>query len=487
MKKKILLIRTHKHLNAGGPIPPIGLLYIATAILKNFADTYEVKIINLGLNNFTVDDIICQIKSYDPYILGMSVLTCEADIMQEIAQQAKAIKKEIIVLVGGPHASLVKEGILHDNNIDYGVIGEGENTIIELLRGLENKKDISSIKGIVCRNNNSISCTQRAEYVADLDSLDILPDAWGLIDLKEYARCANWNGAGKEKLYAPVLTSRGCPFNCAFCNSRNIFGRGFRTRSPENVFSEMLFLYRKYGIKEIHIIDDVFNFNSERVNRICSLIINSGIDFSLAFPNGLRIDMMTEEMISSLKRAGTYKINYGIETAEAGMQQIINKELNLTYANDIINKTMDAGIITAGYFILGFPNESCENMMKTVKFALGSNLDNAYFFKYTNFLDSGLDDKKGKDEEKISHSHNDLHFYSLARPGVNMPAAKLNNIILKAQQDFYLNPRRILRGILRAKHKLVYLRNLLNAFSRILQSYLFRELIFNNKLDTGQS
>ncbi|MDD5355130.1 MAG: radical SAM protein [Candidatus Omnitrophica bacterium] len=478
MKKRILLIRTHKHLNAGGPIPPLGLLYIATAILKNFADTYELKIINLGLNNLTVDDIICQIKSFDPYIVGMSVLTCEADIMHEIAKQVKATKKEIIVLVGGPHATLMKEGILHDYNIDYGVIGEGENTIIELLHGLENSREIPDIKGIAYRSNKSIFCTQGAEHIADLDSLSILPDAWELIDLKEYTRCANWNGAGREKLYAPILTSRGCPFNCAFCNSRNIFGRGFRTRSPENVFSEILFLYRKYGVKEIHIIDDVFNFNSERVSRICSLIVNSGIDFSLAFPNGLRIDMMTEEMISSLKRAGTYKINYGIETAEPDMQRIINKELNLTCANDIINKTMNAGIITAGYFILGFPNESRENMMKTVRFALESNLDNAYFFKYTNFLDGGISEKKGKDEEKISHGHNDLHFYSLARSGVNMPEAELNNIILKAQQDFYLNPRRILRGILRAKHKLIYLRNLLNAFSLILQSYLFRELIF---------
>lgn len=489
MKKKLLLIRTYQSVGIGGPIPSLELLYIASMVMKTFGDKYELKILDTGIEELSLDEIKSEIENFDPEIICLNSKIWEAQLLHKIAALAKGFNKSVTVLSQGQLSTLVKEYQLKDKNIDYGIVGEAEFTTIELLRFLEEGKDPSRVKGIVYRCGEKILSTEFRPYIENLDEISISSSAWDLIDIREYAKYSNWNGSLKEKFYIPILTSRGCPFDCTFCCTRDISGKNFRARSPENVISEIKFLHEKYNVKEIHFFDAVFNYDTGRAKKICNLIINSGLKLSLAFPHGIRADIMTEELVDLLRKAGTYKLVYGIETASLRLQKEIRKNLDIKQIRDIVRKTADTGIIVGGYFMLGFPTESCEEIQETINFAAGSDLDLAAFFKVTLYDDAikryksamALMERGGE----FSCDFEDFSYYSKKRSYAKISALELNNAILEAQQKFYLNFRRIRRGVGKFPHKVAFLKNLIAAFGLILQSYLLRKL--SNPKENNQS
>jgi len=467
MAKKILLIRTHKDLNAGGAVPPLGLLYLASSIFRKFNGQYDVKILNTGLNGVSLDG---ELARFQPDILGISAMTCESDLMGQAASGAKRLSKKCVVVAGGPHASLAKESLLEDANIDFAVIGEGEETLPELLNALENKADLSGVPGIAYRKEGRPALNPAREPIRDLQAVNIIPRAWGLIDIKAYSGYANWNGVCRNKYYAAVLTSRGCPFKCFFCRSRDTFGSGFRGRRPEDVVDELDFLNKKLGVREIHIFDDVFNYDRQRAMDICRLIIDRKLKIDIAFPNGLRADLMTPDMVDMFKAAGVYKINYGIESASVALQKTLGKGLDIGRVKETIDRTVKAGIITAGYFIFGFPGESRDDIRETIDFAVRSPLDNAYFFKFTDF--STFNKPAVTGQRDLS----DLHFHSQEGNGAGIPAAELNGFILTAQRRFYCGFKRLWRAFLRTPRKAAFFGSLLSVFSLIISSYLVSKL-----------
>lgn len=165
----------------------------------------------------------------------------------------------------------------------------------------------------------------------------------------------------------------------------NILGKRFRARSPENVLSEIRFLYDQYGITDFQIIDDIFNFNLKRANSICDLIIKSGMKLTLSFPNGVRGDLMEGELIDKMAAAGTKFISYAIETASQRLQSLIRKNLNLEKVFNAIEYTGKRGIVTRGFFMLGFPTETEDEAIQTIEFSKASSLSGATFFTVVYF------------------------------------------------------------------------------------------------------
>lgn len=460
-------------MGAGGPVPPLGLLYIASFIRNSFGNRYEFKVLDTGIGSLSLEEIEKELTDFTPRFIGLSSLTCEADLMHQIARLAKRIISNAVVIVGGPHTTAAREHLLDDENIDFGIIGEGERTIVDLLATFEKGGDPSKVNGIVYRINSRVFLTPSREYIERLDEIPL--PAWDLIDIKEYAEYANWNGRIKEKFYFPVLTSRGCPYHCTYCH--NIFGKTVRGRSPDNVFSEIMFLYDKYHAKEFHIIDDIFNFDIERSKKICSLLIESKKDFSFAFPNGLRADIMTEELIVLLRRAGTYKINYAFETVTPRLQERIKKNINIPKAIDTIRETTKAGIITGGFFMLGFPGETREEMFNTIDFAVDSDLDTAYFFKATSYPETEfyLLSQNPSHPDDLKNSY----FYSVQGSSADISTADLNNLVLEAQQKFFLNPKRLWRMLRKTSHKALFFRDLISMIVLMIQAYLLRKVMKN--------
>jgi radical SAM superfamily enzyme YgiQ (UPF0313 family) len=466
---KILFVRTFRDVGAGGPVPPLGILYLASAIRDRFKDRFCLKIIDTGLIGEDPNVIESEMQHFMPQIVGISTLTCEAEIMHRVAGLAKKINGSSVVIAGGPHPTVASESVLEDKNIDYAVVGEGEKTVVDLLGALDKGKDISAVEGLSYRDDGILKRTKARPFIEDLDTLPF--PAWDLIDFKEYARHPNWNGNIRAGHYMPILTSRGCPYHCIYCH--NIFGKNFRARSAESVVSEIKYLNDNYRTKEFHVFDDVFNLDAQRVKKICQRLIDSGLKLYFSFPNGLRIDIMDSEMIECLRRMGTYKINYAIETVTRRIQAMIRKELSLEKAKEVVVNTNKAGIITTGYFMLGFPGETKAEMSETINFAVNSDFDLAYFFKVTAFPDTELSERcKDSLPQGRTVDFKNAYFYSPENALPRASAAELNALILEAQKKFYLKPARLARLILKSPYKLKTVKNLFEAWIKILISYI---------------
>lgn len=492
MNKRILLIRTYQSpatTTTGGPVPPLDLLYMASAIMKAFADKYEIKVLDTGIGALGLEEIRKEVEDFAPHIVCLNSLIFEADFAHRIAAVCKEVNENTIILMHGQLVDMAQEYVLRDGNIDYGIRGEGEITFVELLKNLEKKGDPSGVAGIIYRREGKIVFTPLRPYIENLDEITISFGAWDLINIKEYAKYSNWNGSLKEKFYMPVLTSRGCPFPCTFCSERETQGKKFRARSPENVFYEIKALHERYGVKEIHFFDAVFNFDVERAQKICRLIIGSGMKLKLAFPHGIRADIMTDDLMHLMRKAGTYKLTYGIETATPRLQQMVRKNLDIGRLKETIRKTARTGIIVGGYLMLGFPTETRDEMLRTINFAVDSDLDVAAFFKVTNYNDIVQFYQSRSDSsaagQNIPGKFEDFSYYSQKRSLAEVPVDELNSFLLKAQQRFYLNPRRIRRGFFKAPHKMGFLKNLINAFGLIVQSYLMSQLVNHRSKEYG--
>lgn len=470
--KRILLIRTFKMLKGGGPVPPLGLLYLAAVVRERFGSQYELKILDTGL--MTEEEALEQVREYQPHIVGLSVMSCEEDLMHAYARAAKEGESPAVVLVGGPHSMVLKQDLLQDENIDYVVVGEGEETITELLEALDQGGDPGQIPGLACRQGEALVLTDPRPPIQDLDALPF--PAWDLVDMREYGRHPNWNGTLKRRFYATIATSRGCPYGCYFCH--NVFGKRVRMRSAESVVEELSHLREQYGVREVHVLDDIFNFQVERAEEICRGIIAARLKLALAFPNGLRADILTKELITLLRQAGTYKVNFGIETTSPRLQQMIGKRLNLDKAEEMINATGRTGIITGAYFMLGFPSQTREEMMETICYAEESTLDVAYFFKATPYPGSRFyDSLRAEDSAGSPGKFSDLHFYSVERSYCDLDAGQLNELLLLAQRRFFLKSRRVWTGLRKAPRKLTYIKTLFIVLAMLLQAFIFKILV----------
>lgn len=471
--KRITLIRTFKPVGSGAPVPPLGLLYIASALRKAFAGCL-IELLDIGQQDLSIEEIEGRIAVSKPHMVGLSTLTCEVDVMRQVAEAVKKTSPHTMIVVGGPYASSSRQAVLDDRNIDVVVIREGEESIVELVRALEKGDGLSQVRGIAYRDERGEPLlAEPRDVIRDLDGRGL--PAWDMVDLPAYSIRRNWSGPLKRSFYAPIITSRGCPYECTFCH--DLFGKRVRFRSPENVYSEIEHLYRRFGCREFHIVDDIFNVDAKRAEKICRLIIDSGMDVSFSFPNGLRADIMTDSLLGLLKAAGTYRINYGFETVTPRLQMVTRKHLDVDKAARMIEKTSELGIITGAYFMLGIPSETAEEMLATIRYARDSGLDVAAFFKPTAYPGTAMYDAVIESGGRaLSDKAEDLHFQSARRSYAEVSDTELNAMIIRAQREFYFDLERILRGFRKAPRKLAYAGNLFTAAILVLQGYLIHEL-----------
>ncbi|MBK7259204.1 MAG: radical SAM protein [Ignavibacteriae bacterium] len=168
------------------------------------------------------------------------------------------------------------------------------------------------------------------------------------------------------------MTTRGCPYRCAYCH--NILGKTFRVRSPEHVMREIRMIHDTYGITDFQVIDDIFNLDMDRAKKICDLIVGSRLPLTLSFPNAIRSDRVDEELIDKMAAAGTKFISIAIETASPRLQRLIRKNLDLDRAFKAIDTITRVGIVTRGFFMIGFPTETEDEARQTIEYAKASSL-----------------------------------------------------------------------------------------------------------------
>jgi len=374
--KRIMLIKPGRRFTHMVTGQPLGLMMLISVLRKRYPGKYEIDFVEQALYDLTTEDVCKRFQKFNPDLVGFSALSMEAGETDDICKMIKREKPECVTVLGGPHASIFYDWALKDGNIDYVVIGEGEETFPDLLETLEQGKPLDQVKGIAFMRNGELVMTEKRPYIESLDSLPL--PAWDLIDFKTCSKQVTMNSYCHSTPWAMVFTTRACPFKCAYCH--DIFGRKVRKRSVENVMEEIELLVKKYGVKELHIVDDIFNVDLPRAKQICDEIVRRKLNVKIAFPNGLRADMMDRELIRKLKAAGCYVITYAVETASPRLQKLIHKNLDLEYTKKVIEWTYDEGLIPQSFFMLGFPTETPEEIEMTIDYALKSKLLYGRFF-----------------------------------------------------------------------------------------------------------
>ena len=384
--QRIMLIRPGVRFSRMVFSQPLGLLYLVSVLRRDFPGQFEIELVEQALDDLNLDQMRARIRRFDPDLVGFSCLTVEADEMQRVAKVAKEVKPGCLTVLGGPHATVFFDHALEDPNLDLVVLNEGEVTFPELLRALQEDRPWEEVEGIAFRRDGRLVQTPPRGHVPELDAIPL--PAWDLINFRRYAAEMSMNAYSHSPPCAPLFTSRACPYQCTYCHS--IFGKKVRYRSVENVMAEIELLTRTYGVRELHIVDDIFNLDLERAKRICDEIVARGIKVKIAFPNGLRGDRMDRELIHKLKSAGCYAITYAVETASPRLQKLIKKNLDLDRVRQAIAWTYEAGIIPQAFLMLGFPGETLEEIKMTVDYTLNSKLLRAIFFTVVIYPRTGL-------------------------------------------------------------------------------------------------
>ena len=340
------------------PAPPLGVTYVAAAFEAAGA---KVQIFDYLVSGYSPGKLHAEMDDFKPDILGATSVTMNFPNAAEIVSEAKSYKPSLITMMGGPHVSFTAERSLRDYpKIDFIVMGEGEKTIAEMMAcGLERGK-MEGIKGIAYRNDGMIMVNEARPFIEDINTLPL--PARHLLPLSRY-----------QALGFPIsiITSRGCPYLCIFCQGRKMVGNTVRKRNPSIIVDEIEQIL-SYGIDRINVADDLFVSSPKRVKEVCEEIIRRGLHFTWsAFA---RVNTVDKETLLLMRETGCDSISFGVETGNEEMIKMIKKRITLDQARQAVSLCREAGIIPHTSFIVGLPGESPETLRETGEFAasLGS-------------------------------------------------------------------------------------------------------------------
>jgi anaerobic magnesium-protoporphyrin IX monomethyl ester cyclase len=382
---KVLLINPPQQFYPGSDPPagnlPLGLMYIAAVLDKA---GYKAEILDAFMIDFSflkVGDTIEvgmpyrkireEIRRRKPDIVGIaSPFTCQAENAIRVGDIAKEVDSNILTVVGGPHVTAVPVEFLEEaKNIDIAVIGEGEYTMLDIVKFFEGAKKISDVQGIAYRKDGAVKQNELRPFIEDLDELPY--PAYHLVDMEQYLNPRKIEYRSFKDRAVSMITSRGCPFNCNFCSVHLHMGKKFRAHSVNYVINHVEYVINKFGVKTIFFEDDNLTFDLKRFEAICDKIIEKGIRFNWETPNGIRADYLTLSLLKKMKKSGCQSVFFGIESGDQHvLDNIINKSLNLKEVVKVAKMCKDIGISTAAFYIIGFPGEKKENMLRTVELAL---------------------------------------------------------------------------------------------------------------------
>lgn len=443
------------------PHPPLGLAYLAAYLEKA---GYEVAILDclaegkdqikthgkftrVGLSDKQIKKAIAD---FAPQVVGVSVMfTAFADDAFQVAKLVKAVDQKIVVVFGGAHVSIDLKAILRQKSVDIAVKGEGEVVFLNLIRAIEQSQDLGEILGIAYRKNGQVLQNPSMGFIKNLDELPfparhLLP--MDLYDEKD-------DHFILRRPLTSMITSRGCPGHCVYCSIHAIWGHSWRGRSALNVIEEIEHLVKNYGIREIHFQDDSMSVDKRRMNALCDEMIKRKIDIKWATPNGIAHWMLDKDLLKKMKKAGCYRVTFGIESGNLEMRRWVGKPYSLGQAKELTGFANKIGLWTVATNIIGFPYETLEQINDTIQFAIDSDTDFALFFR--------LGPRPGtpvyeifKKEGWLPKNEKELFSESVAVDTKYLKGKKLYGIQNKAYSRFFkrrlisfLNPLRTIRKI----------------------------------------
>ena len=407
--------------DAGGNLPPLGLLHIAAILEKH---QHTVKIMDAPVENWDLDQVLDQIALFAPDLVGVSSLTCLAEKTKLLCQGIRERNPQIKIFVGGPHPTAMPKQSLEETQADLVITGEAESVIADLV----NNFDQYAQKKIV-----------NAGKVEDLDQLPY--PARHLIDLNKYTALPNNYKLTPNSIH--VVTSRGCPYPCTFCFDAKT---GFRQRSVEHVMGELKELKNKYNALEISFWDDTFTIKRSWMMAFCEAMIQEKM--SLKWGCYSRLNLVDAELLKKMKEAGCWTIFFGIESGNQDLLDNIKKLMTLQQMKEKVRLVQSLGIEIRGSFMLGIPGETPAKAEKTIKFAIELEPDYAQFSLMTPYPGTALHKEIPKWGTLIEE-YNDFHGWSpVFIPYGYKDAAELKTIHKQAFKRFYMRPKYVFKKFL---------------------------------------
>ena len=416
--------------------PPLNLMYLASFLEE---ESYSVKIIDDDLLQKGYENVSKQAEKLNPQLVGVTATTSTIKSALKYLELIKNILPESLTVIGGPHTTFMPyETLKNSDNLDVVVIGEGEETMVDLAdHATQNIEDINDVNGIVYRdlNDGNLRTTEKRPLIKDLDKLPF--PARHLVPFDSY-------GVSQEQT-GGIITSRGCVYNCNYCSSSLIMGKKFRSRSPGNVVDEIEELIDTYHINDIGFMDDTFMLNKKRASDIADEI--KARDLDLTFVASSRVDRVDKSLLENLKSSGLKTIYYGVESGSQRILDLMKKGITLKNVEDAVKMAKDVNLEVLTSFILGYPGETEEDMNTTIDFSTKLDSDYCQYSILTPFPGTPI----YKDLiEKNLIDNEDWDRYTVLKPILKYNELGLNKKLVErklatAYLKFYARPKYLLK------------------------------------------
>ncbi len=433
-------------------IPNVSLGYLASALQQA---GHEVSLLDCVKDGVDVPRFQRYLSSRSYDVIGFNTFTTAFSAVQEYARVARVRYPHCFLVLGGPHPTFEPEETVRAiPEADCAFIGEAEEglpCLLELYEHLGHSSEracldgvgFAEIPGLVRRTRDGRIVKNRRRFIEDLDKNGI--PAWDLVRPETYPVAPNGIFC-RSRFIAPIIATRGCPYPCAFCGAGRSLGTKVRKRSIENLIEEIRLLSRQYGIQEIHIMDDNFTFDRSYAEAFCQALLRERMQVFWALPNGVRLDSLDAALLGLMERSGCYSMAVGIESGNQHVLDHIRKKLTLQMVEEKVHLIKRVSHIrVTGFFILGYPIETRQDMERTIRFALRLPLDRANFFNYSPFPGSTMYEELKSAGKLAGLKYDDLYIHSISFSPEGISLREMSAYPLKAHLAFYLRPKILVR------------------------------------------
>ncbi|MEW5945888.1 MAG: radical SAM protein [bacterium] len=425
-------------------MPPISLAYVAAALEEAghevvVYDDYTADGDRKGLFDF--------IETRAPRAVGFTCVTPTANRTSELCAELKRRFPKITRILGNIHPTVFYKAMLENDVADVVVLGEAEESVVNLLDALESGASIARVRGIAYRRDSGIAVTEPQPFIRDLDGVPF--PAWRLFPRERYRI---FNFASVHSPGTLVLGSRGCPYNCTFC-SLKIMGRRRRRRSAANIADEIERNLEEYGYRQASFIDPIFPFSREEALDFSAEMVRRGLHAKVVWVTETRVDHVDEEMLAAMREAGLRRIMYGFEAGSDRAMEHMRKNTTVAQARSAVLMSRRAGLQITGFFMLGVPGDTVKSIEQTIRFAASLNIDFAKFTVFSPFPGTQTYNELLKSGE-ITPTHDWERFTNYptrAVPPVYLPRSLSTRDIIRFQKralvKVYLRPLMIFRHL----------------------------------------
>ena len=428
--------------------PPLGIAYLASVLEKR---GFTVEVLDANFLNYSIEETVDIIKRKSPDLVCLSLFAFNFQRGLEIAKSVKGIIPEIPVIAGGAQPSALMEKTLDKfNSIDAVIFGEGESTLLEIAGRLNDNLDpFLDVDGVIYKKGPEIIKNRPREPIKNLDELPF-PAFHLFPDLLLYHRRALRSPA------APIMISRGCPFECIFC-AKSVFGSEVRYRSAENVISEVDYLVGRFKVKQLDIVDDNFTIRRDRAKDILELLCKKPYRLVINLQSGLSASLIDEDILKLMKKAGVYRIAFGVESGNEDVRKIIRKKEHMADIANAMRLVKKAGIRTDAFFMIGLPGDTPLTMQDTINFAkeLGPHTANFHMVvpfpgteMYNMIKEKGKFLKNTEDGIRTGYNYPDA-FYEIGE----LKKKDIERYYKKAYIEFYFRSKKIFQTIINIKSR----------------------------------